>query len=863
LAFYFFPTQNQIITFGNYLAMTINKHKAKSNNRYCRSLISLLLATTSLSQITLPVFALGTGAGTSISNTATATYQDPSTGQVSNVQSNTVTITVAEVAGINLTVTGAPTENSDPQTTLDGQVEAGDTWYYNFTVTNVGNDPTTFRIPNSATVTGPGSVSGNLQYFNTTNNTWTDFTGTEYITGSIPVNGTVLVRVPVLIASGADTNDVIKVELGDTPADNEQNIDRSTDVDGGDVYTVDNADGVSGETAGAPANGTREASNFTTLTVAQVIQTKPLALAKIEKTRATTNNSGTTNSLADDTITYNLDLTVQNTDTTNNGLTPTALTGTNITLNTGAETRILVSDAIPANTDIVTVPTAPSGWEVVYTTSAVTTDANSATWVRHSATSMPTDGTVTRIGFINTSTNAAIAPSSTPAATFPITIRVESTYTSSSLQVANIAQVFGQTSGDTANKLIVDESGDQNPSNYSDTGTPFGTDANGDGLPDGSPTAGDIGDGYINDSTDLTATGTDPGNDNTGTGAEGEANVTNLTATGGTNSVLNGPSGHADAVGPTGINDDFTNKSAVTSSGISFNGTGDPSPVQFTNTVQNNGTSLNTYKIVPIAPTVLSDIPTNTTVTLTKGTTSVVYTYNGTTWTTSSTSLISITLSAGATDNYGVEINLPTGTKVSTAPDGSSTNPDDPLVGGYGVSLVAFIDADSGNDLDTTEVQNTTIDRIYFGYLQLIKKSRVLLGDGPAVPSAYQNFSIADKQAAPGNIIEYQIGYKNISETQPSGGSNNVILNANGIVITEDGATLPNTWARDNDNNGDIDSINVANTASDSTGGTITYTENGNSSNASATGVTKYVDNVTQTLAPQDSGTFNFQRKVQ
>jgi hypothetical protein len=48
----------------------------------------------------LPALSAGTAAGTNISNTATATYNDPNNpGTTLDAQSNTVTVTVAEVAG--------------------------------------------------------------------------------------------------------------------------------------------------------------------------------------------------------------------------------------------------------------------------------------------------------------------------------------------------------------------------------------------------------------------------------------------------------------------------------------------------------------------------------------------------------------------------------------------------------------------------------------------------------------------------------------------------------------------------------------------------------------------------------------------
>ena len=90
----------------------------------------------------LAQLAPGTQAGTSISNTATATYEDDD-GNSFDASSNTVTVTVAEVAGIEITASG--TTNNDDNN--DGNLNNGDTVDFDFTVTNVGNDPTRFRIP--------------------------------------------------------------------------------------------------------------------------------------------------------------------------------------------------------------------------------------------------------------------------------------------------------------------------------------------------------------------------------------------------------------------------------------------------------------------------------------------------------------------------------------------------------------------------------------------------------------------------------------------------------------------------------------------------------------------------------------------
>jgi hypothetical protein len=168
-----------------------------------------------------------------------------------------------------------------------------------------------------------------------------------------------------------------------------------------------------------------------------------------------------------------------------------------------------------------------------------------------------------------------------------------------------------------------------------------------------------------------------------------------------------------------------------------------------------------------------------------------------------------------------------------------------------------------------------TIDRVYTGYLSLLKKSRILPGTGPAVSTADSTLDTNSKSPAPGNIIEYQVSYTNISLPQAAG-TNSVVLNAANTTITEDGTigSGGNNWALDNAAPaGVIDTSNVASSATDPTvGAVITFfsgvgpNPTGSATTTSvgttqAADVTKYVDTV-GTIAPGASGTFTFQRKL-
>jgi hypothetical protein len=98
-----------------------------------------------------------------------------------------------------------------------------------------------------------------------------------------------------------------------------------------------------------------------------------------------------------------------------------------------------------------------------------------------------------------------------------------------------------------------------------------------------------------------------------------------------------------------------------------------------------------------------------------------------------------------------------------------------PVLAGYDT----VIRATSAN---TNTVYNDTIDRVYTGFIQLDKAVSAILNSdltkgGPNDP-------------VPGAIIEYTITYKNVSS---NGGSNNGLLNATSVTITDLG-TGANNW---------------------------------------------------------------------
>lgn len=766
--------------------------------------------------------AAGTAANTVISNTASATYNDPNNaGTTLNATSNTVTVTVAEVAGITVGA-GAVTDTAAAH---PANILPGDVVNYDFVVTNIGNAADTFALPGTATVTGNGTA-GALSYSADGGQTFAPIpSGGLPATSSVAESGTILVRVPVTVSASATTGDVIKVLLGSTGANDNaadtQNIAYPDPSAGNDVYT----DSTTAQ------NGKREASYFQNGTVG----TQPQALALVLLTRTGFVQGATP---AADTLSYALELKVNSSIPTganaSHALAAADLVPTAITLNGASSPQVLVSDAVPAGTALASVATPPSGWTVVYSVTPTSTTASGAAWT----TTAPTDlTTVTRVGFVNPSAVARGAD----VTGLSYTVTTTGASASAPTQVNNIAQVFGQTSGDAANALVFDESGDQNPSDFNSDGS------RGAAMP--------VPSGVANPASD----GTDPSNNNTGTGANpgGRDNIYTVAPAG---TVLNGPNGHPNATGPTGgIDDDFTNLSSPVPPGTPPGATLTPPAVVFANTVQNPGAAAlsgNTL-LLPVPPTTATDLPANTTVTLTYSTSTATYTYNGTQWTLTGGTPISIpSIAAGASVSYTASVQLPAGTPLSTD-----------TAKGFPVTILADVDADGSGQPTAGEPQNKTIDRVYTGFLRIAKLARIIAADGTTVVQPY-SAGPTSANILPGRFIDYQITYTNISSGAGSG-ANDVLLNAGTTTITEDGTTGTNNWALTGPDGVSLTSNVPSSPAADSGGGAVSFF-NGNppasgtniSGTTPATDVTKYVDVAAGPLAPGSSQTFTFRRRI-
>jgi hypothetical protein len=828
----------------------MNQHSL-TRKKYHLPLIGAALAAASLFHFSLPVFAAGTQAGKILRNTATGSYKDDA-GNNYTIESNTVDVTVAKVAGI----TNLPTGFDDlTSSTTNTTVLTGDRVSFEFTISNVGNDLSNIFIPDLAQLATKGLTTGSLAIQvspalapgATHTFTATDIRPTTGIVANVPINGTVVVKVTGTVSATA-AGAPIEVRLGDTPPNTDPNApvaatqnqpDAATVANGGDASVAgEQAQDIRTETAttpgvtGAPVDGQKEASALQQV----FLGSNPLAMTRIEKTRGAVIPGSPATDLSKNVIPYSLDLEVLNT-TPNSLYTPGDLEGRDFASRiTGiaaadASNLILVSDAIPANTKLNAALTPVGNWTPVYST-ATTGTPFTMQWT----TTAPTLTTVTRVGWVYDARTTA--PGNGPILSgatvtgFTFNVITSGLSATSGGTVANVAQVFG---GTVNGVDIFDESGDQDPSNFNGTNP--------------GPTETDpLSTGIANPATH----GVDSGNDNNTGGADpaspgGEDNVFTIGAPG---QLLNGPDGKPTAtgtvfgVGPDNNHDfqnlgvnNFPSATAKHNTGTTF----DPNPVSFNNTLSNPGTTdLSAVLIQPIQPSfggfggTDTNLPEGTKVTINLGTKQAIYTYTNTgsvlrfvldanTTANPSQPITIPTLAAGVPLDYTVTVDLPANTGLST---------DDAINRGFAVPIIAFIDNNKDGTPDSGENRNLTVNQVYTGYIKVIKQVRV--SDPAGNLRSGMNFSdpSSAKQPLPGDILEYRVIYRNISEPQVGSG-NNGVLNGVNVMIDEDGTldygddtnlnNTDNNWGLDNNADGDLDTTNVQNSAADTNNGTITF----------------------------------------
>jgi hypothetical protein len=252
------------------------------------------------------------------------------------------------------------------------------------------------------------------------------------------------------------------------------------------------------------------------------------------------------------------------------------------------------------------------------------------------------------------------------------------------------------------------------------------------------------------------------------------------------------------AEGPTGINDDFTNRSINAGlAGVSADGvTTTAGAVVFRNMVQNIGTGDDTFVItVPAAPAGF-----RIEISLDEGASYAALD--------SLNRSVTVPVAHGAAAIFFTRISAPAGLRLLT---------------GFDTVIRAM-------STITPTATNDTIDRLYTSFIRLEKTARVKNSTGAGGPN----------DAVSGAEIEFAINYSNVSSADGIGSS---LLTAHNLVISEDGKALPNNWAATTDH---------VTGASDTQAGIIIGDRDGSSS----------LSDIITTLEAGQSGVFKFKRRI-
>src|SRR5437763_1595154 len=505
-----------------------------------RALSGVLLALAALCLFSAPALAQTTSGGTQIQNRASATYSDGTNSY--SVVSNTVTVTVANVAGLAIT----PDGGSIP-TVVAGQTGVD----FTFTVTNTSNFATQVRFPASgAAIVTSGSVTV-AQAVIDVNGNGIDGSDIDILGNGAPVlypsspflarNASFNVVVRVSVNAAASAGSTVGVTLGDASGDNV-----ASDGSIHEVRTsVPSGFTLSGPESEAVGSITTTVDNDVQLRADLTVPAGPVALGS--------------------NITY--DVTARNTGAR------AAATQTLQGGPAGSNTGVFVVIPIPIGTVLQSVPAPPAGVTVLYSTSALGADPGpgdppasgplsaAVTWTTTAPSPL---SNTTRVAFRLNNGNPLAAGASVAGLDLVLTVQSN---INASVPIYGIAEMFARNS---LGSPVTDQS---------------------DNL------AGEVtnkGDGNAN--FNEPRFGVDPLS-----ATKGFQLPTTLTQVG---SVLIGPSGAPAAVGPTDNNDDYTNKSVAPAviAGLSHLDTVGVTSVDFTNTVQNTGNADDTYTLT--APTV-------------------------------------------------------------------------------------------------------------------------------------------------------------------------------------------------------------------------------------------------------------------
>ncbi|MFL6333704.1 MAG: beta strand repeat-containing protein [Pyrinomonadaceae bacterium] len=391
-------------------------NKRNTSPTRLRALPGLLLALAALCLMAAPALGQATSGGTTISNQASATYSDGTNSY--SVNSNTVTVTVANVAGLTIT----PDGGSVPTVTA-GQTGVD----FTFTVTNSGNFATQVRFPASGAAVVPSGSVTVTQAVIDVNGNGIDGGDIDILSNGSAVlypsaspylarNASFNVVVRVSVSAAAAAGSTVGVTLGDASGDNVASNGSAAEV----RTSVPASVTLTGSESEAIGSITTTVQNDAQLRLNLTAPAGPVALG------------------SNVTYTWSLD------NVGARAVAPRTLTNAPA----GSQTGLFVIAPVPSRTTFSSV-TPPAGVTVLYSTSALTTDpVTGAVWT----TVAPPAASVTRVAF---NVGAALAVGAS-VSNMQMVVTVN-TGINASLPLYEIGDAFGKNN---VNANITDQSGD-------------------------------------------------------------------------------------------------------------------------------------------------------------------------------------------------------------------------------------------------------------------------------------------------------------------------------------------------------------------------------------------------------------------
>jgi hypothetical protein len=376
----------------------------------------VLLALAALCLSAAPALGQATTGGTQIQNQASATYSDGTNNY--SVNSNTVTVTVANVAGLTIT----PDGGSVP-TVVSGQTNVD----FTFTVTNSGNFATQVSFPAGGAAVVPSAGLTVTQAVIDVNGNGIDGGDIDILANGSAVlypsaspflarNASFNVIVRATVSAGAAAGSTVGVTLGDASGDNVVSNGSAAEV----RTSVPSGVTLTGSESEAVGSITTTVENDAQLRLNLTAPAGPVALG------------------SNVTYTWSLD-----------NVGARAVSSRTLTnAPAGSNTGVFVIAPVPSRTTFSSI-TPPAGVTVLYSTSSLATDpVTGATWT----TAAPPAGSVVRVAFNVGASLAAAASVSNMQMVVTVNTGINAT-----LPLYEIGDAFGRNN---VSANITDQSGD-------------------------------------------------------------------------------------------------------------------------------------------------------------------------------------------------------------------------------------------------------------------------------------------------------------------------------------------------------------------------------------------------------------------